>query len=91
MTNAVEYAGSTPTGICAPINEDGVKISQTATGVQIQGLNANTHVYLFNTRGEMLQRYNSLRSNEVNIATEGYPAGTYFVAIGNKSYKVIFH
>ena len=91
MTNAVEYAGSTPTGICSPIDENGVKISQTATGVQIQGLNANTHVYLFNTSGEMLQRYNSLRSDEVNIPTEGYPAGTYFVAIGNKSYKVIFH
>lgn len=89
MVNAIEYNGSTPTGICTPIHEDEVKIAQTATRVQIQGLNANTHVYLFNTSGELLQKYNSLRSSEVNIPTESYPAGTYFVSINNKSYKVI--
>lgn len=88
MLDAVEYSGSNPSGICSPIEEDGINILYTATGVRIEGLAPRTSVSLYSTSGELLQRYNSLRSREVNIQSADYLAGSYIVTIGNKGYKI---
>lgn len=88
MLDAVEYSGSTPSGICSPIEEGGINLLYTASGVRIQGLAPRTSVSLYSTSGELLQRYNSLRSTEVNIQSAHYPAGSYIVTIGNKGYKI---
>lgn len=91
MLDAVEYEGSTPTGLCSPIEADAIQISHTNAGVRIQDLSPRTSVSLFTTSGELLRRYNTLRSTEVYIPASRYPAGTYVVTIGNKSYKIALH
>ena len=89
MNDAVEYAGSTPTGLCNPIQQDKVQITYTPTAVRIEGLEPHTAVSLFDAQGQLLRRINSLRSPMVQISRDALPAGSYILSIAGKSYKVV--
>ena len=89
MNDAVEYAGSTPTGLCNPIQQDKVQITYTPTAVRIEGLEPHTTVSLFDAQGQLLRRINSLRSPMVQISRDALPAGSYILSIAGKSYKVV--
>lgn len=89
MNDAVEYAGSTPTGLCNPIQQDKVQITYTPTAIRVEGLAPRTAVTLFDAQGQLLTRVNSLRSPMVQISREALPAGAYILSIAGKSYKVV--
>ena len=90
-SSSVEYEGSTPSAVCDPIESDNVHISYTATGAHIQGLAPHTSVVLFDMRGEMLQRYNSLSSTEGVSPTASYSGGSYIITVAGKSYKIALY